>query len=307
MPRRSCTTAFLLASALLIPSFAANAQAQEAAVGEEGRIVPEVAVQNRDYASARRHFHTALVRRGPAPASDSMPPVPDDATVLPYSSAGRRLTAWISRPSPARRPAVLFLHGGFSFGPHDWEMTQAFRDSGFVVMTPTLRGENRQEGAFTLFYDEVDDVLAAAEALARQPYVDARNLFVAGHSNGGTLAMLAAMSTKRFRAAASFSGSPDQIIFCRYGFEGPVPFDSTRAAEYEMRSPLAYARSFRCPARILYGTQEPHFHLSSQKTAALAKEKGLDVEAAPIVGSHFSALTEERRIAIEFFRAHQRP
>jgi dipeptidyl aminopeptidase/acylaminoacyl peptidase len=276
---------------------------------EEGLIEPEVAIQSGDYAAARREFHTSLVRRGPAPQPDSMPPAPEGVTVLEYPSGDLRLKAWINRPTErraAQRPAVLFLHGGFSFGPLDWKMAQAFRDSGYVVMTPIFRGENRQPGAFTLFYDEVDDVLAAADALARQPYVDSENIYVAGHSNGGTLAMLAALASPRFRAAASFSGSPDQVIFCKYGFEGPVPFDSTSAAEYSMRSPLAYAAGFKCPTRIYYSTKEPHFHLSSVKTAALAAARGLDVEAIRIEGNHFSALKEERTQAIAFFRKHAR-
>ena len=58
-----------------------------------------------------------------------------------------------------------------------------------------------------MFYDEVDDVLAAAEALADLPEVDSGHLYLAGHSAGGTLALLAAMSSQRFRAAASLSGA----------------------------------------------------------------------------------------------------
>jgi poly(3-hydroxybutyrate) depolymerase len=37
-----------------------------------------------------------------------------------------------------------------------------------------------------MFYDEVNDVLAAADALAVQPYVDSTGIFVSGHSAGGT-------------------------------------------------------------------------------------------------------------------------
>jgi dipeptidyl aminopeptidase/acylaminoacyl peptidase len=277
---------------------------------EEGLIAPEVATRSGDYATARRTFHTSLRVRGPAPEPDSMPRAPEGVTVLTYPSGDLRLVAWIARPATSatrRLPAVLFLHGGFSFGPHDWTMCQAFRDSGYVVMTPTFRGENRQAGAFSLFYDEVDDVLAAADRLAKEPYVDRGRLYVVGHSNGGTLALLAAMASKRFRGAVSFSGSPDQAIFCKYGFEGPVPFDSTAVREYEMRSPLSYAASFHCPARAYYGTKEPHFHLSTQKMVAAARANGCDVEAARVEGNHFSALKEERIRAIEFFRSLERP
>ena len=65
--------------------------------------------------------------------------------------------------------------------------------AGFVVLIPMLRGENGLPGSYSMFYDEVDDVLAAAEVLALTPGVDANRLYVAGHSVGGTLTMLAAM------------------------------------------------------------------------------------------------------------------
>ncbi len=39
-------------------------------------------------------------------------------------------------------------------------------------MIPILRGENGQPGSYTMFYDEVDDVLAASAALASLPYSD---------------------------------------------------------------------------------------------------------------------------------------
>jgi acetyl esterase/lipase len=45
-----------------------------------------------------------------------------------------------------------------------------------------------------MFYDEVDDVLAAARFLANQLGVDPTQLFLAGHSVGGTTALLAAMN-----------------------------------------------------------------------------------------------------------------
>src|SRR5262249_407268 len=155
----------------------------------------------------------------------------------------------------------------------DWKQAQPFRDAGFVVMTPILRGENGQPGAFSMFYDEVDDVLAAAEALAKLPYVDADRLYVAGHSAGGTLPLLAALTSKRFRAAGAFSGSPDQVRFI-HGREAEAPFDATNARELQMRSPLAFPKSFQCPVRLYYGSAEFFFAASSKKTAQLAKEAG---------------------------------
>jgi hypothetical protein len=101
----------------------------------------------------------------------------------------------------------------------------------------------------------VEDVLAAANYLIARPNVDATRLYLAGHSVGGTLVMLTAMTTDRFRAAASFSGSPDQIAWSK-GQESLVPFDTGDIHEFQMRSPIAFATSFKCPVRIYYGSRE---------------------------------------------------
>jgi dipeptidyl aminopeptidase/acylaminoacyl peptidase len=177
-------------------------------------------------------------------------------------------------------------------------MARPFINAGFVVLVPVLRGENGQPGDFTLFYDEVDDVLAAADFLAKQPGVDPDHLYVAGHSAGGTLAMLAAMASKRFRAAASFSGAVHQ------SHQDPslLVFDRSDRREFRLRSPLFYHASFQCPVRIYYGDREDWAKGDSQFTALQAKGKGLDVEAVEVPGDHYGSVPEARRRAIAFFR-----
>jgi len=211
----------------------------------------------------------------------------------------------IANPADPRsgQPAVLFLHGGFAFGEGDWEQTAPFIEAGFVVMIPTLRGENGLPGSYSMFYNEVDDVIAAAEALAALPYVDKDRLYICGHSVGGTLSLLTAMSSDRFRAAASFGGSPDQVAWSRFQPE-LVPFDPKDQREYQMRSPLAFPGSFQCPVRIFYGDEEFLFATSSQKTAKLAKSKQRDVEAISIPGDHFTSVPAAINQAIAFFRQH---
>jgi formylglycine-generating enzyme required for sulfatase activity len=192
------------------------------------------------------------------------------------------------------------LHGGFAFDfPDDWDVTKPYRDAGFVVLALTLRGENGQPGYFSYFYDEVDDVLAAAESLSKQPFVDPNRLYLAGHSAGGTMTLLAAMASKRFRAAAALSGCPDQMG----GFRTTtgLPFDKSDPRELQLRSPMAYATSFKCPLRIYSGTKEIAFHLMSSRTAALAKGRGLDVEALQVEGNHTTMLLPAIKQSIAFF------
>jgi dipeptidyl aminopeptidase/acylaminoacyl peptidase len=197
---------------------------------------------------------------------------------------------------------VLFLHGGFAGAGGDWEMAQPYRDAGYIVMMPILRGENGQPSDYTMFYNEVEDVLAATDYLAALPSVDPDRMYLAGHSVGGTLTLLTAMTTNRFRAAASFSGSPDQIAWSGRNPE-VVPFDPGDLREFQMRSPIAFATSFKCPVRIYYGSQERLFATLSEHTAMLARQKRLNVEAIRVSGDHFSAVPEEMQQSIAFFRS----
>lgn len=271
-------------------------------------VVPDITVQDEDYAEARQRFHTTLLARGPAPEQVCTPAKPPlGVSEIEFPSGPLHLKAWVNRPPAGRHhksPAVLFLHGGFCFDFSDWQVAQGFRDAGFIVMIPVLRGEDGQPGNFTMFYDEVDDTVNAATYLRKQPYVDPDQLFVAGHSTGGTLTMLTAMTYAHFRAAASFSGSPDAVGYTRHAVAigAAVPFNYKDPKELQLRSARVYAASFKCPVRIYYGADETHFALSSQPTAKLAQEHGLDVQAVAVDGGHNSAVEAEIKLAIEFFR-----
>jgi dipeptidyl aminopeptidase/acylaminoacyl peptidase len=273
-------------------------------MGDPQVATPGLEPQDEDYAEARKQFLTKLIRQGPSWQSWKKLTPPAGVSEVEYPSGNLRLKAWINRPTDAdkrKHPAVLFIHGGFAFDETDWAMPQPYREAGFIVMTPILRGENGQVGNYTLFYDEVNDVLAAADCLAQQPGVDPEQIYVAGHSAGGTLTLLAALTSKRFKAAASFSGSPDNIQFTRSN-NAQVPFDQSDIRELRMRSPVAYPSSFKCPVRLYYGTLELPFRASSERTAMLAKQHGLDVEAVSVPGEHFTEVPAAMRQSIDFFK-----
>ncbi|MDQ0473649.1 alpha/beta hydrolase family protein [Labrys wisconsinensis] len=255
-----------------------------------------------DYAQARTQFRTQLTRRGPAPDEGDPLTAPPGAVRLAYRSGALELAAWVSEEAtrPGKRPALLFLHGGNALSTDHWDLTLPYRLSGYVAMVPALRGENGLPGAFSAFYNETDDVLAAADLFAGLPGVDRDRLFLAGHSIGATQALLAAMSSRLFRGATTFSGNPDAAAFFRR-FPEEVCFDTHDVRELQMRSALCFATSFKCPVRILHGSEETRLAEPSRLTAERARAAGLDVQAAAVPGDHFTALRDEIRGSITFF------
>ncbi len=95
-------------------------------------------------------------------------------------------------------PALVLVHGS---GPNDRDESigtaKPFRDiawglasQGVAVLRydkRTLRKPDAFKGQFTVKEETVDDALAAVELLRRTPGVDAKRVFVLGHSLGGML------------------------------------------------------------------------------------------------------------------------
>jgi dipeptidyl aminopeptidase/acylaminoacyl peptidase len=279
---------------------------ERAAPGSLPRVSPGLELQKESFAQARAGFRTKLTRKAPSPQAGEPLKTPTGASAVDYTSGGLTLRAFVDpdRGDGVKRPAVLFLHGGFAFGDWDWRVPQPFRDAGYVVMVPVLRGESGQPGDFTMFFDEVDDVLAAADVLARLPHVDGTHLYISGHSAGGSIALLAALASDRFRAATSLSGDPDQVAHT-INHPDLVVFDRTDIREYRLRSSVAYATSFRCPARLIYGDEETIWAESpNRRTAMLARGAGLDVESVEVPGDHSSSVPRGLRESIAFFKKH---
>jgi dienelactone hydrolase len=295
-----------LLSIAISSGLSAAPQVRPMQINPDGTVTPVVTMSSEDYAVARAAFRTRLTRQGPSPQRLPMPATPDGAREIDFPSGSLSLRAWVGMPpgETRRPPVVVFVHGGFGFGQEDFDMAAPYRAAGFAVVTPILRGENGQPGSFSLFYDEAADVLALAQFLRRQSYVDGTRLYLAGHSSGGTVALLAAMAGREFRAVATFSASPDQVLFVRHGIRpADVPFDSEDERELQMRSPLAYAASLKAPARLYFGSEEGFFRLGTERLAAAAAAAGLDVSARRVPGTHMSAVPAEIAASIDFFRS----
>ena len=126
------------------------------------------------------------------------------------------------------------------------------------MMFPTLRGGNTDAGGKEFFFGEVDDVLAAAEHLAELPYVDAQYIYLGGHSTGGTLALLTAEASTRFKAVFAF-GAVSRID--RYPASLVPDFDpADSCARTRLRSPIHWLDGITTPTWLIEGTEAPGNH-----------------------------------------------
>ncbi|HWK64102.1 MAG TPA: alpha/beta fold hydrolase [Rhizobiaceae bacterium] len=270
--------------------------------GEGFALPADPPLIDRDYAADRKAFQTHILKRGPAPdVGESLADPPSGARVVAYRSGKLELLAWRSWPQgKAKRPAVLVLHGGNAMGRGHWDLAEPYVKAGYVAMMPSVRGENGQAGIFSGFYDEVDDVLAAGKVLATEADVDPERIFLAGHSVGGTLTMLAAMTSAMFHAASPLSGSPSAFAFFSR-FPEDVRFDATNPREFEMRSAVCYATSFKCPTLIQYSSAPARSAPAVDLTADRARSAGLEVESVGVPGDHFTAIPEQIRRSLAYF------
>jgi acetyl esterase/lipase len=251
---------------------------------------------------ARRGFQTRLARRESAGEPVPKPP-PGPFRLVRYDAPPGKLAAYLSRPPQdgKRHPAILWITGGdcntidqsiWREGPpKNDQSASAFRKAGIVMLFPSLRGGNDNPGLKEGFFGEVDDVLAAADYLAGQDFVDTRRLYLGGHSTGGTLVFLAAASTDRFRAVFSFGPVEDVRGY------PPVylPFDPTNPREWELRSPRRWQHSVRSPLFVFEGTEQPG-NIESLYDLARASRNPL-VHCYPVNGAnHFSILFPVTRL-----------
>lgn len=249
---------------------------------------------------ARKGFQTKLVRRESAKEPVPVPP-PKVFRTVRYDTPAGKLAAYLS-PDPKdskKHPAIIWITGGdcntigdvWANAPASNDQTaSAFRKAGIVMMFPSLRGGNDNPGVKEGFLGEVDDVLAAAEFLAQQPYVDPGRIYLGGHSTGGTLVLLVAECSDRFRAIFSFGPAED------VGGYGPeyLPFDTSNPRELEVRSPGRWLASIKSPTFVIEGTIQGN--IDSLQAMARSSTNPQAHFLAVRSGNHFNILAPTNRL-----------
>jgi dipeptidyl aminopeptidase/acylaminoacyl peptidase len=252
-----------------------------------------------EYASlsdARKAIPTKLTRQGPPPENEWEPETPPDGVKeVTYKSGSLELKGWLGVPEGAQNcPALVFAHGGFAFAGSDFDTVAYWVRAGWVVFVPTLRAENGGPGNYDLFYGEIDDLIAAGNYVARLKEVDPKAVFVAGHSVGGTRAVLASMLPGPFCAAAGVGAATDVGAWLE-GQEELAPFDISNEDEIYVRSPRYHVRSIHMPVILVRGKMEYWNWAMTDQFVTDAKTAGKDVTSIVVTGDHFTCLSQAMR------------
>lgn len=275
----------------------------ETVSGAHARVGDGVQELRIDLEAARKTFVTRLQIHGPAPQEYEPVRPPSGVREAIYRSDGLELKAWVSdeHDPTGKAPVVVFLHGGWAFDHTDWGDVQPFIDAGFVVIAPMLRGENGNPGEYQAFYGEVDDVVAVGRHAATLRGVDPERIFLAGHSVGGVLTVLASMMPSNYRAAAGLSGFLDMRAWAQDPDRSKVPYDSGNSEEIRLRNPMAFADSLKIPIR-LYTESGPVADVS-REFARRAKEAGKSCDHVMVAGDHAGMKKSSIEQAIAWFES----
>ena len=157
------------------------------------------------------HVGLSVVRSELATVATRSQPVrnPTDAEVT-IPSAGFSLAGTVTTPPAMGRmkhPAVILIAGSGAVDrdervagiPIFAQLAGSLAEKGFVVLRYDKRGVGQSGGRSerVTLQDYADDLVAATRWLAKRHDVDPRKIAVAGHSEGGIVAMLAAPKEKK--------------------------------------------------------------------------------------------------------------
>ena len=229
-----------------------------------------------------------------------------------------------SRP----RPLIVWVHGG----PESWidpEFSSYFQflaNRGYIVATPNVRGSTGFGKWYAMLDDgdwcggHIDDIVAVARFLQRQPFVDGRNLFLFGESFGG-YSVLCALTRYPdvFRAAVVFSALAELATFLdsladyaeRY-LTLQMGFDPRKDhRQNRLRSPWYHLDRIRTPLQIHHGRNDyriPIIQIDRLVSRLRALGRTVEYHVYDDEGHGLMKFENEQRAfqrMLDFFRRHQ--
>lgn len=181
---------------------------------------------------------------------------------------GQRLYYQINKPAQVadnqNHPAVVLVYGGAraqrvtnSWGDY---FTQYLVQQGYVVFKLDNRGSGNRGRQFEtgiyrqLSILEVDDQKLGAQWLAQQPYVNANQIGVFGHSYGGYMALhLITRAPELFSAAVAGAPVTDWALYDTHYTERYMGTPQDNPEGYRDANVLTYADALEQPLLIYHG------------------------------------------------------
>lgn len=247
------------------------------------------------------------------------------------SADGTLVEAWIMRPPSEKRPEsplILTIHGGPHW-PAGWRFSfenQRLAGLGYILVVANPRGSQGYGEAYSNAihadwgHRDLQDVLAVAERISRDPSVDASRVAVMGASYGGYLTSLIAARSRLFAAAiaenpvidlTSLSGTTADGGASLAAELGCTPWQSPDL--YRELSPLSHAQDITLPLLLIHGELDQVCPIGqSEQMYSTLKSLGRDVSLLRLPGEGHGMIlngsyqhrVERWKVLDDFLAAH---
>jgi len=208
------------------------------------------------------------------------------------------LQGWIIKPpgfEPSKKyPSIMEIHGGplTQYGKFFMHEFYYLASHGFVVYFCNPRGGRGygEEHAKAIYGDwgraDYADLMAWADYMEKQPYIDPQQMGVTGGSYGGYMTVWIIGHTQRFKAAVtqrcvsnfvSMWGSSDFNWTFQQELGNKPPFEDLQ--NFWEHSPIAYIGNARTPTLVLHNENDLRCPIEQSEQVFVALKKlGVDSE-----------------------------
>jgi len=244
------------------------------------------------------------------------------------SADGTRIGAMLTTPpemdASRRHPTIALIHGGpVSQDQNEFDArAQWLAANGYVVVRPNYRGSSGRGFAFSraIAHDwghlEVQDVLAAVDALVARGLADPGRLGIGGWSYGAMTTNYTIASDTRFKAAIAGAGIANQIT--GYGTDEYVTWWESELgppwkgidAYLKVSYPFFHADRIVTPTLFMCGEQDFNVPLvNSEQMYQALRSLGRDTQLVIYPDEHHvftrpSHLRDRERRWLEWFDSH---
>lgn len=200
-------------------------------------------------------------------------------------------------PEGTRRPAIIFCHDGISGISKEHRLSSLrLAQAGYVVFSPSYRGEDGSQGMVEVAKGEVEDVLQAVQLMHEVPEADGDRIALVGASHGALISFLAAARNPNIKAIVCAYGvmdiyrwwdylkasgklGTDEVTRRTYG-KGP----EHRPTSFAIRNALSVVDKIQCPVLVLQGKKDdivPYQQAQYLEEAMKKANKEIQVELYP--------------------------